>query len=204
MSKDHLCFWSRFSKLKNQTKKWPLKIQKPKKASNHKMSENRPSPNMPTDSKTTFEIFKTRSSGRYAAVLLAPAEGWWTTALLTVKLFDFGSLWILSHFWCWVTFDLESCFGIRMDIFWGVSFLTFCDLKLFIGFWILRGHFWVWFLSFENRDQKHKWSLDNFEVPQNKNLNPDAPCGSKSFFFNLRGHFWVWFLSLEFFCQKQN
>ena len=32
-----------------------------KKASNHKMSENRPSPNMSTDSKTTFEIFKLKN-----------------------------------------------------------------------------------------------------------------------------------------------
>ena len=47
LSKDRLCFWSRFSKRKNKTQKWPLKIPKEKKASNHKMSENRPSPNMP-------------------------------------------------------------------------------------------------------------------------------------------------------------
>ena len=33
-----------------------------KNASNHKMSENRPLPNIPTDSKTTFEIFKTKKS----------------------------------------------------------------------------------------------------------------------------------------------
>ena len=39
-----------------------LKIQKLKKASNHKMSENKPSPNMPTDSKTTFRIFKTQKT----------------------------------------------------------------------------------------------------------------------------------------------
>merc|ERR1711984_7248 len=45
-------------KLKND----PLKSKNPKKASNHKMSENRPSPNMPTDSKTTFGIFKTQKS----------------------------------------------------------------------------------------------------------------------------------------------
>ena len=95
----------------------------------------------------------------------------------------------------------------------------------------LRVNCLVWFLSFEKRDQKQKWSLDNFEgrsskkeskfghsllfyfkgsflsfvfefrilkivikskndpwtiskvVPQNKNLNPDAPCGSKSDFW---------------------
>ena len=45
-------------KLKND----PLKSKNRKKASNHKMSENRPSPNMPTDSKTTFGIFKTQKS----------------------------------------------------------------------------------------------------------------------------------------------
>ena len=44
----------------------------------------------------------------------------------------------------------ECCFVIRMGIFGGVSFLIFCDLKLISGFWILWGHFWVWFLSFEN------------------------------------------------------
>ena len=36
--------------------------------------------------------------------------------------------------------------------FGGVSFLTFCNFKLFFSFWILRGHFWVWFLSFENSE----------------------------------------------------
>ena len=41
-------------KLKND----PLKSKNWKKASNHKMSENRPSPNMPTDSKKTFENFQ--------------------------------------------------------------------------------------------------------------------------------------------------
>ena len=45
-------------KLKND----PLKSKNWKKASNHKMSENRPSPNMPTDYKTTFGIFKTQKS----------------------------------------------------------------------------------------------------------------------------------------------
>ena len=33
-----------------------------KNASNHKMSENKPLPNIPTDSKTTFGIFKTQKS----------------------------------------------------------------------------------------------------------------------------------------------
>ena len=37
-----------------------------------------------------------------------------------------------------------------MGIFGGVSFLTFCDLMLIIGFWILRGNFLVGFFSFEN------------------------------------------------------
>ena len=37
-----------------------------------------------------------------------------------------------------------------MGIFGGVSFLTFCDLRLIVGFWILRGNFLVRFFSFEN------------------------------------------------------
>ena len=37
-----------------------------------------------------------------------------------------------------------------MGIFDGVSFLTFCDLRLILGFWILRGHFLFLFFSFEN------------------------------------------------------
>ena len=41
-------------------------------------------------------------------------------------------------------------FVFRMGIFGGVSFLTFCDLRLILSFSILKGHFWVWFLSFEN------------------------------------------------------
>ena len=28
--------------------------------------------------------------------------------------------------------------------------MTFCDLRLILGFWILRGTFLVWFFSFEN------------------------------------------------------
>merc|ERR1711895_65775 len=52
-----------FSKLKNQTQKLP---------SNHKMSENRPFPNMPTDSKTTFGIFKTQKSNSKNVRKLTP------------------------------------------------------------------------------------------------------------------------------------
>ena len=54
-------------KVKNKTEKLPLKIQKLKKASNHKMSE-------------ITDILYTRSSGCYVALLLAPAEGWWPSA----------------------------------------------------------------------------------------------------------------------------
>ena len=32
----------------------------------------------------------------------------------------------------------------------GVCFLILCDLRPILGFWILRGNFWVWFFSFES------------------------------------------------------
>merc|ERR1712030_273606 len=55
--------------------------------------------------------------------------------------------------------------------------------------------------DFQNSKLKNDpWTISKV-VPQNKNLNPDAPCGSKSVFFTLRGHFLVSFLSLEFFAK---
>ena len=56
-------------------------------------------------------------------------------SLLILGHFDFESHLILGHFIFWVTFDLES-----VGIFGGVCFLTFCVLRLLLGFWILRGH----------------------------------------------------------------
>merc|ERR1712082_155247 len=55
-------FDRKFQNSKIKLKNDPLKSKNLKKASNHKMSENRPSPNMATDSKTTFGIFKTQKS----------------------------------------------------------------------------------------------------------------------------------------------
>ena len=56
-------------------------------------------------------------------------------------------------------FSLIFEFWKFWELFWnqwaylgGVCFLTFCDLRLILGFWILRGHFLVWFLSFENSE----------------------------------------------------
>ena len=47
-------------------------------------------------------------------------------------------------------FSLIFEFGKFRKLFWnpwaylgGVCFLTFCDLRLILGFWILRGHFLV-------------------------------------------------------------
>ena len=51
-------------KIKIKLKNDPLKSKNLKKASNHKMSENRPSPNIPTDSKTTIEIVKSQKSNK--------------------------------------------------------------------------------------------------------------------------------------------
>ena len=82
-----------------------------------------------------------------------------------------GSLFILSHFSFWVTFY----FGVTLDFgslwIWnqlaylgGVCFLIFCDLVFISGFWILKGHFLVWFLSFENFEScfvisEHIWGM---------------------------------------------
>ena len=85
-----------------------------------------------------------------------------------------------------------------------VCFLSFCDLKLFFGFWILRGNFLVWFLSFENHDQKQKWTLDNFEGNSSKwKSQSRRSLWVKKCFLTLRGHFLVLFLSFENFGQKQ-
>ena len=125
-----------------------------------------------------YTIFLTRSSGRYAALLLAPAEGWWPSATYNDPLGPPNDLWfeVFRFFYFNGSFlSMIFEFGKFRKLFWNqwaylgrVCFLTFCDLKLFFGFWILRGHFLVWFLSFENRDQKHKWSLDNFEGSSSK------------------------------------
>merc|ERR1712055_839605 len=55
---------SKFSKLKNQTQKRPLKYPKIQKShkewKNKKVSENRPPTSWSSDSKNSFEIFKTQ------------------------------------------------------------------------------------------------------------------------------------------------
>ena len=61
-----------------------------------------------------------------------------------------------------------------MATFGGVSFLTFLDLRIILDFWILKGSFWVCFLTF--------WNFENgFGIRM-------ATFGGVSFlyFFNLR------------------
>ena len=53
-----------FSKLKNQTKKLPLKIQKPKITLKSQFFLKQTPPNIPTDSKSTLGIFKTQKSNK--------------------------------------------------------------------------------------------------------------------------------------------
>merc|ERR1712030_115802 len=50
-----------FQNSKIKLKNYPLKSKNRKKASNHKMSENRPSPNMPTNSKQLSEFSKLKN-----------------------------------------------------------------------------------------------------------------------------------------------
>ena len=71
-----------------------------------------------------FVLFLTRSSGCYAALLLAPAEGLWPSAT-------------------W-----EGPSGPPNDFLYsewanlgGVSFLTFCDFKFFFQFLDFKGSF---------------------------------------------------------------
>ncbi len=53
---------------------------------------------------------------------------------------------ILGHFLFWVTFYYWSLLILGHFLFWWVGFLTFCDLRLVLGFL----DFLVKFFSFEN------------------------------------------------------
>ena len=79
-----------------------------------------------------------------------------------------------------------------------VSFLTFCDLRLILGFWILKSHFLVCFLSFEKHDQKQKLSSDNFggSCSLESSKSGHSLWGKKCL-WTLRGNFLVWFLKIS-------
>ena len=51
----------------------------------------------------------------------------------------------------------------RNSHIWGVSFLKFCDLKLILSFWILRGQFWIWFFIFLNFESCFEIRMGTFE-----------------------------------------
>ena len=101
-------------------------------------------------------LYIQRKGGLFSDIL-------WFEAYFRFLDFKGSFLSLIFEFW-----KFRKLFCNQWHIWGGVCFLTFCDLKLFFGFWILRGHFWVWFLNFENRDQKQKWSLDNFEGSSSK------------------------------------
>ena len=85
----------------------------------------------------------------FKSLLILGHFWFWVTLNFLVKL-DFRSPLILSHFWFWVTLYFGSLWIWNQWAYLrGVCFLIFCDLRLILSFWILRGNFLVWFFSLE-------------------------------------------------------
>ncbi len=116
-------------------------------------------------------VYKTRSSGSYTALLLAPAEGWWPSAtsrwffVFRMGIFRGSVFWhfVILSFFRFLDFkgsflnfeNSESFFGISGHIwggsvFWHFviwSFFQFLDFKgsflsLIFEFWKFRKFFW--------------------------------------------------------------